>query len=300
MLLIPNKLLMIKPKFFKINEQAVPTNKFMNITERIHILQENVEKEHHMLYSELIDKKFDVHIFDNNNVETPDALFCNNWISVHHPNETSFNNSVSIIYPMAIPNRRLEVREDIINYIDTLYNNMISIDLRFTNDWAYLESTGSMVFDRHNKIIYASLSPRTYYWKLIELKDLLNYKLIQFNTAYKQAPVYHTNVLMSIGANWAVVCFDVISECYHTKIKDSLEQNNKKVIEINSFQMTQYCGNIIEIVNKEGIPYTIMSTTAYNAFKEEQLKLLGNIIHVPFEHIEKFGGGGVRCCIAEI
>lgn len=298
--LVPNRLLMIKPTHFQINEQAVPTNKFMKITERTAILREKVEQEHTHLYTQLINNNFEVHIFDNSNPETPDALFCNNWISVHHPHETSFPNTITFIYPMAIPNRRKEVREDIINYIDLHYKNMLIIDLRFKNDWSYLESTGSMVIDRYNKTIYATLSPRTYYWKLLEIRDLLNYKLVHFNTSYKKSQVYHTNVMMSIGNSWAVVCFEVIAECDHTKIKSTLEQANKKVIPITSYQMSQYCGNIIELINKDGVPYTIMSTTAYNAFTEEQLAHFSNIIHVPFTHIEQYGGGGVRCCIAEI
>jgi hypothetical protein len=43
-----------------------------------------------------------------------------------------------------------------------------------------------------------------------------------------------------------------------------------------------------------------MSETARAAFTDEQLALLGTIVAVPFSTIETYGGGGVRCCLAEI
>jgi hypothetical protein len=300
MLKIPHKLFLIKPNHFKINEQAIPTNKFMTLAENKNNLQEKVFKEHQGLYTSLINHNFDVTCFENIVYDAPDALFGNNWISVHHPHETKRDDLLCIIYPMALENRRIEVREDILDYVKNSYHNTEVLDLRLTYDWAFLEGTGSIVYDRINRIMYAALSPRTYYWKLLDLSRYLKYKLIICHTNYKNACVYHTNVLMSIGETWAVVCFDVIYDCNHNKIRKNLKKSNKEIIEISAYQMSQYCGNIIEIVNKEGISYTVMSATAYNAFTPDQLQLLGNIIQVPFETIEKYGGGGVRCCITEI
>lgn len=299
MMKIPTKISLIKPNHFKINEQALPTNKFMTKKEYQHHVQEKVFKEHDGLYQALLQHNFDVSLYENTIPEAPDALFGNNWISVHHPSETGFKKVLCILYPMALENRRIEVRQDIIQDIQKMYNCDI-LDLRAMCDWAYLEGTGSIVFDRFHKMMYATLSPRTYYWKLLELSHLIDYKVTLCYSSYKGSPVYHTNVLMSIGEKWAVVCFEVLYECNHNKIRKQLKDSYREIIEITSDQMSQYCGNIIEIVNKDGIPYTIMSTTAYQAFTPDQLTKLGNIIHVPFETIETYGGGGVRCCITEI
>ena len=299
MLRVPSKLFLIKPNHFKINELALPTNKFMTKKENQFKLQDRVYEEHDGLYQALLKHNFDVTLYENTIPEAPDALFGNNWISVHHPQETGFEKVLCILYPMAVENRRIEVREDIIHDIKTKYNCDI-LDLRSICDWAYLEGTGSIVFDRFHKTMYSTLSPRSYYWKLLELSELMDYKLILCYSHYKNAAVYHTNVLMSLGEKWAIICFEVMYDCNHNKIRKQLKHTNREIIEISSYQMTQYCGNIIELVNNDGIPYTVMSTTAYNAFTPDQLSKLGTIIHIPFETIETYGGGGVRCCITEI
>lgn len=296
----PTKILMIKPSYFRVNEEALESNKFMTITEHPSIVRQKVLEEHQQLYDILVQHKCDVHLFEEISPDTPDSLFCNNWISVHHPQETGLASPIMVTYPMAIPNRRKEVRGDIMRFIKKQYPFVKYYDMRQTADWAFLESTGSMVIDRYNKTIYAGLSPRTYYWKLLQFVDYFEYKLVIFQPVYKQSPIYHTNVMMAIGKTWAVVCFETISELERDKIRKALSDTKRTIIDITINQMCDLCGNILEIKNLEGTLYTVMSSRAYYSFTQEQRSLFGNILHVPFYTIETYGGGGVRCCLAEI
>lgn len=299
-----NKLFLVSPHHFNINIEALDTNKFMSITSNIEEVQKKVFNEHNLLYKTLLQHNFDISYFENTNPNTPDAIFCNNWLSIHHPQETGANNSFGIIYNMAIPNRRKEIRNDVLLHIQKMYGDNfhykdLSKSLIFENK--FLEGTGSIVFDRYNKTMYVSLSKRSYYWVAKTLAKNLNYKLIVFTSNYNYENIYHTNVMMAIGKKWAVVCKDVITtDDYKNRVINNLKESGKEIIEISIIQMINFCGNIIELVNKEGITYTVMSSTAYYNFTDEQKSILGNIIHVPFNTIEKYGGGGVRCCITEI
>lgn len=285
-------LLLIRPNYFATNHQALSTNAFM--TKPKEAIEEKALAEHNGLIQELLNHQIDFMLYENINQVTPDALFANNWITVH------LSQNKLIIYPMYVENRRLEVRWDIIEDLCKIYPNLKLYDLRSRPFHNALEGTGSMVFDHQNRIIYAAVSKRTNESLLRQVGDLLNYRIVSFYTEYKNQPVYHTNVMMAIGKSWVVVCTQVID---HDDVRDviqSIIQSGKQLIEINTTQMEAFCGNILEVYNRENVPYTVMSHKAKEAFQHNQLQALGNIISVPFDTIETYGGGGVRCCLTEI
>ena len=284
-------LLLIRPKFFATNTQALTTNTFMNGE------GEDVEAraldEHNGLIEILIKHNIHTIIYENENPETPDALFANNWITFHLPQKKC------LIYPMYLENRRKEVRLDIVQYICQLYPELKLHDLRCQPKKA-LEGTGSMVFDHQNCIIYAAISKRTNEHLLRQVSELLNYKIVSFYTEYKNCPIYHTNVMMAIGKTWIVVCTNVIDHDDMRDVIKSILLSGKQMVEISTTQMESFCGNILEVYSRDGIAYTVMSEKAKNAFRKDQLDILGNILAVPFDTIETYGGGGVRCCLTEI
>lgn len=314
------QVMMITPKYFSVNIDAQPTNSFI-VKSSEHdkdTLQTMALTEHQHLVQALRDHHIFVHLFENNIPGAMDAMFCNNWISIHHPPETTDHQLV--VYPMLLPNRRIEVRQDIIDYIRNRNSAIGIIDLRLPAEAsdrergreraaesvidevadAYLEGTGSMVIDRKNKVIYAALSPRTYLMALKRFAALIGHKLVFFQTSYKRAPIYHTNVLMAIGGTWVVICKEVIAEGCREYVMTNLKESGKTIIEITKQQLQYFCANIIELRNAQGIPYTVMSQCAHDNFSPEQKSHLGNLIVVPFYTIEKYGGGGVRCCITEM
>ena len=66
------------------------------------------------------------------------------------------------------------------------------------------------MLDRVNRIAYACISPRTDLDVLGDFAQQLDYEIVAFEAFDAAgAPIYHTNVLMCVGARFAAVC----SEC---------------------------------------------------------------------------------------
>jgi hypothetical protein len=301
----PTRLMMIRPRFFNVNKEAAPSNIFMRrrVIDDVDVIVDMAMHQHERLHSELESKNVSVLMFDNQNVEAPDAVFCNNWITVHHEHETFNGRKYILLYPMALHNRRIEVREDIVKSIADSYGAKHVHDLRIGSEGSALEGTGSMVLDRRNRIVYAALSPRTHLMKLLAFAGILQYEVVHFNTLVEQKPIYHTNVIMCIGehGNWVIVCTSAIHPSQRDRVLGKLRESGRTLVEITEEQMKSYCGNVLEIVNNDGVHWTVMSDTARAAFTAEQLAIVGpNIISVPFDVLENYGGGGVRCCLAEI
>ena len=288
-------LLLISPQYFTVNQQALTTNVFMNTNaqnETPDTIQEKALYEHRQLIITLESHNIKYILYENYNEETPDAVFANNWLSVHSDLKKLF------IYPMYLQNRKQEVRFDIIMDILERYPSMEICDLRASKE--ILEGTGSMVFDHSTNTIYAAVSQRTNERLVKHVAESIRHKLITFYTEYRNKPIYHTNVMMAIGKSWVVICTQVIDMDDLPDVLKHLGSTGKQLIVISVSQMEAYCGNILEIYDAEGTPYTIMSSRAKKAFHPAQLERLGNIIEVPLDTIETYGGGGVRCCLTEI
>jgi hypothetical protein len=235
------------------------------------------------------------------NPDTPDAVFPNNWFSTHIID----NQHYLFIYPMCTENRRKEVQID--NLISELKattgNDYKIVDLR--DDYSkFLESTGVFIFDHEYKTAYISISPRADATLAKEVCDKLGYKLITFTSHDKKGPIYHTNVMLSIGEKIAIICSESI-KCNTEKkqVLDNLKKSNKEIIDISLEQMYQMCGNVLELKNADNHNFIILSTTANNGFTTKQIEVIDKhtkriICDIP--NIEHVGGGSVRCMMAEI
>jgi hypothetical protein len=294
-----NHILMIRPVDFKFNEQTAINNKFQQ-----HSLQTNIQtkalKEFDDLVTLLRNNEVDVTVIEDTLVpETPDSIFPNNWISFH-------NNGDVLLYPMFSKNRRLERRDDILSTIKANFAISQIIDLSaYENENIYLEGTGSLVLDRENKIAYACLSLRTSEKVLQDFSRRTGYKTIVFN-AFDAAgfPIYHTNVMMCIGSDFAVICLDAISnDDEKEKVNQSLVITGKEIIVISLDQMNHFAGNMLELKNNNGKSLLVMSEQAYLSLTPNQIKALekhSKLISSPLYTIEKNGGGSARCMLAEI
>lgn len=309
----PSRIMMIPPTHFRVNKEALNSNVFMSKRTMMDEarIREVAMAEHAALATVLVERGVDVRMMDAVDSEAVDAVFCNNWISVHHPWETGKDRVHVVVHSMALENRQREVRDDIIEKIvEGYYEGDVSprvTDLRWIayGGVGVLESTGSMVIDRWNRTVYATLSPRTYLLKLMAFCELMDYELCFFNSMYEGKPVYHTNVMMAMGQGWAVICPEIIHESQREKVWKRLAKRGV-VVEITAEQMRHYCGNILEVVGEGGRRLIVMSTRAEAAFGLEQLQMLKEveggreILAVPCTALETFGGGGVRCCLAEV
>ena len=113
------------------------------------------------------------------------------------------------------------------------YNISKIIDLsNYEKKKQYLEGTGSMLLDRKNKICYAALSKRTNEIVLNQLCKLIKYKLLKFK-AYqsyksKRKLIYHTNVMMCLADEYAIICLESIDDENEKKLLIKSLNNTKK------------------------------------------------------------------------
>ncbi len=231
--------------------------------------------------------------------EKPDAIFPNNWVSFH------FDGTVAL-YPMMAPNRRWERREDVLEYVVRTGHFHVARTVDLTHREAegkYLEGTGSVVLDRVHRVAYASLSPRTDLDVLGEFAQLLDYELVTFETHDAAArPVYHTNVVMAIGTGFAVACGAAMLPPHRAAVLKKLRAAGRKVVDLSLEQMQKFAGNILELATAGG-PVIVLSATALGALKPAQRRSLesyGELLAVTIPTIERIGGGGVRCMLAEV
>lgn len=231
----------------------------------------------------------------------PDAVFPNNWFSTHEDGRLLW-------YPMLSPVRRKERRKDLVDILGVEGFRVDElVDFTFFEDaQQFLESTGSMVLDREHKIAYACLSERTHPEPLHYFERLMDYQVVSFRAVHSSSkiPVYHTNVMMHVGSQLAVVCLDsIVGKSVKQWVKESLEGSGKKVVPITIPQKFAFAGNMLEVDGENGKKITVMSETAYQSLKQGQRQVIEKyteVVVAKIPTIEKVGGGGVRCMMAEI
>ena len=231
----------------------------------------------------------------------PDAVFPNNWVSFH-------NDGTVYLYPMEAPSRRLERRADIVEALSASHGFYVReiIDLSASeNDGLFLEGTGSMVLDRVNRVIYAALSTRTHMSVLAEFSQQADYEIAAFDaTDSRGRTVYHTNVMMAIGTQFAIICADAITDrLKRTAVLARLAATGREIVEISIQQMENFAGNLLELITESGGTVIVLSRRACEALTADQrnrLSRFGEVLPVAIETIEKVGGGSVRCMLAEV
>ena len=300
---VTSQLLMVRPANFSSNKETIETNKFQNdITpDSKNNIQAQALSEFDKMVKLLRDHGISViDIDDIQELENTDAVFPNNWVSFHQDNTV-------VLYPMMAHSRRAEKRYDILEYLAKYQSFKIDrvIDMSYLEeDNHFLEGTGSMIFDRVNKTVFACKSSRTSLEALEIFCRDMGYNPIVFEAIIDNYPIYHTNVMMSLGKNTAFLCSESIKdEADSLLIKNYFRDLEKNIIEISPQQMNNFAGNVIEVENTKGVSHIIMSEKAYQALEHKQLDSINsvsNIIAIPLETIERYGGGSARCMVAEI
>ena len=292
---------MIRPAAFGFNEETAVNNYFQsNPAISKEELQQKALLEFDNMVQTLRDHDIDVVVIDDTKEPAkPDAIFPNNWLS------TSPDGIVTV-FPMYAPSRRLEKRDDILKI---LADQFIVKDLQ---DWSefevegrFLEGTGSMVFDHDNKMIYAAVSERTNLSVLEKFAATNGYQAIVFLATDKNGmPVYHTNVAMTLGENFAVLCEEAIDEEWELiAVRQLLESTGHSIIAITREQMHCFAGNMLPVKNKKGEKLLIMSKTAFDSLRKEQKQMLeayAKLLTIAVPTIEEVEGGSVRCMMAEV
>ncbi|WP_221404041.1 MULTISPECIES: citrulline utilization hydrolase CtlX [Apibacter] len=302
---ITNTVLMIEPVSFGYNYQTAKNNFFQqNDSVSVESIQEKAKEEFRNMVEKL--RKFGINVLvvkDTEQPHTPDSIFPNNWISFHSDGKV-------VLYPMYAENRRVERREDILDSIEKegfIINEIIDYS-RAEEEDIFLEGTGSMVLDRTNEIAYAAISERTNEELFIEFCEDLEFSPVVFHSTQekngKRYPVYHTNVMMSVAEDFAIICKESIQDVKERKLViDFLQTTKKEVIIISEEQMNHFLGNTLQLENDKKERFLVMSNTAYQSLNAGQINAINKysqILVFDIPTIEKYGGGGVRCMLAEI
>ncbi len=238
----------------------------------------------------------------------PNGVFPNNWFSTHADGSV-------VIYPMYTPSRRTErdpqlpsiLRSE--NFAVSDLFDLSKAELRSE----FLEGTGSLVLDRRARLAFACLSPRTSENVLKQWCDRMNYTPIPFTATMDGKltgdPIYHTNVMMSIGEELAIICLDSIPyPAERQEVEEELKKAGKEIIRIGLQQMHSFLGNVLQLKGVRLDPkapndhFIFLSETAFFSLGPEQriaLQKHGQLVPVPISTIETVGGGSVRCMLAE-
>jgi len=302
---ITNTILMMEPVAFRYNEQTAVNNYYQKILNDLtpDQTQKNALTEFNNFVNILREKGVNVVVIkDTISPDTPDSIFPNNWISFHEDGVVAF-------YPMCAENRRDERREDILDVLVDDHDFKVKYIKDFTNfedRGKYLEGTGSMVLDRENKLCYAAISIRTDEQAVLQFCDEFDYTPVCFTSNQdvdgERMEIYHTNVMMCIADEYAIVCLDTIDDKEERKwLKGSLEESGKEIIEITEDQKHRFAGNMLQVMGSE--KYLVMSKSAHKSLTLDQIERIEKynpIISSSLDTIEACGGGSARCMMAEI
>lgn len=207
---------------------------------------------------------------------------------------------------MFAPNRRTEKRDEL---LEQIARDFVITDVQdwseFEAEGRFLEGTGSMVIDHDHEMIYAAISERTNLSVLEKFASTNGFQAIVFLATDKEGhPIYHTNVVMALGENFAVLCEEAIEEEWELiAVKQLLESTGHAIIPITCEQLYAFAGNMLGIKNKKGESLIVLSETAMKSLHIDQVQLLqtyGKLIPVAVPTIEQVEGGSVRCMMAEI
>lgn len=294
---------MVRPRAFGPNEQTAISNAFQQSADRpLGEIHTRALEEFDAMTITLRDAGVVPIVFeDTDEPFTPDAVFPNNWISCHADGRV-------FLYPMEAHDRRRERRLDIIEALSTEWGFRVSeiVDLSPLEDGGvYLEGTGSMVLDRINHVIYAALSSRTHMDALAEFAQRADYEITAFEAVDAQGrPVYHTNVMMTLGSKFAVLCAEAIADAgKRADVVDKLTTSGREVVEITIEQMCRFAGNMLELESAVGEPIVALSQSAHASLTAGQLRSISahaRLVPIDVGTLERFGGGSVRCMLAEV
>ena len=293
--------LMIEPVAFGFNEQTAVNNYFQ--VQQEGNVQDKALKEFNDFVEKLRAKDINViTIKDTLEPKTPDSIFPNNWVSFHADGKV-------VLYPMFAENRRLERRDDIINQIKEQFEVTEVIDYSGAEkDNLFLEGTGSMIFDHDNKLAYGSVSLRLDEGLFRKFCSDFGFQPVVFHSyqtaGEERLPIYHTNVMMCVADQFVVICLDCIDdESERNNVIETIKNSGKELIEISEDQMQNFAGNMLQVHNKSGEKFLVMSQSAYKSLNRGQVSAIEKyceIIYSDLEVIETNGGGSARCMLAEI
>lgn len=296
---LTDTVLMVRPVRFQTNPQTADSNAFQGQSDLPPgEQQDEALVEFERLVAELRANRINVVVVDDTaQPHTPDSVFPNNWISFHADGRV-------VLYPMEAENRRRERRLDVLEVLHYPASEIVDLSPHESSGH-FLEGTGSLVLDRTHRVAYACLSSRTHLDPLGDFAQRMGYEIVAFDAVDRDGvPVYHTNVVMSVGEDLAVVCDAAIPrDDQRAAVLGRLDATGHEVLAIDYDQLEAFAGNMLELRTVEGERAIALSRRAHASLRDAQRQRLaqnGRVIVADIDTIEDSAGGSVRCMLAEV
>jgi hypothetical protein len=292
--------LMIRPAGFAANVETEASNRFQATTRGGNDVAASAAREFDGLVAALAATGVRVHAFaGSRDTPLPDEVFPNNWVSFHA-------DGTAVLYPMLAPSRRRERRPELLDELRLRHGYRLSrvVDLTHLEERGrFLEGTGSFVLDRVRRVAYACRSPRTHDAALAEFGRELGYGTCAFEAADRDGhAIYHTNVLLSIGTRFVVLCTSAVRDVAERRRLVERLTEHRELIDLSFEQLHAFAGNVLELRAGDS-PVIALSTTALASLRAAERRALeahGELIVADVRTIETHGGGSVRCMLAEV
>lgn len=300
---LTDTLLMVRPVDFGFNEETGADNVFQHVPPETMKLPQDALREFDGMVNTLRDAGVQVLVLEGHEglMKCPDAVFPNNWISVEH-------DGTVVVYPMKTPNRQAEtLRLSDVRALLQAQGHCFLGKTVLVGDAEHhaLEGTGSIIIDHLAHRLYAAISERCDAGLLERYAQERGYVTpVAFRTRDSHGtPFYHTNVMMSLGDTFAVVCADAIVPEDRERVLRQLSAQHDVIVITPEQTEQSFCANILQVCNEAGDPLVVMSRRAYEGFTDAQRKRLathGKLVPVNIDTIEAVGGGSARCMMAQV
>ncbi|HSP75468.1 MAG TPA: arginine deiminase-related protein [Cryobacterium sp.] len=295
----PSSVVLIRPHFFSPNPETAHDNAFQSrdAGHDAALVAEAAYAEVTEVAGALEAQGIAVHLFDDDGPGRPDSVFPNNWISTHAGGHVA-------LYPMHAPNRRTERRGDIVEMLKQRYRVQDVVDYSGLElDDVFLEGTGAMVLDHAARIAYVARSRRADPIALERFCTNFGYEPIVFDASDENGtPIYHTNVMMCIATDFALVGLDLIeSPARRSHVVERLAAQDRQVVDLDRDQIRNYAGNAIELHGRNGrlLALSRRALASLSAVQRRIIEQSCTILPLDVPTIE-LAGGSVRCMLAGV
>lgn len=292
----PNAVLMVRPHFFTPNPETMVDNEFMTVPDSS---PDEVARAAYLEVTVMADQLraagVDVHLMEDVGRATPDSVFPNNWFTTHADGSL-------VTYPMRSTARRWERRVDIIADLHQQFEITRNSDYTAWEEVGrYLEGTGVMVLDHLSRIAYVCRSPRADEKVLRLFCRDHGYRAVVFDaTDAGGVPIYHTNVMMAVGTQIAIVALETIRDPEErARLVHELDESGREVVSISEEQMGEFAGNALEVWTGTH-PLLVMSARGWRSLdtaQQRRLESAHEVLPVDVATIEH-AGGSARCMLA--
>ena len=293
----PAAVLMVRPHRFRVNPETAADNAFQRSVVDDEGLAARAYQESTRLAEELTEAGVAVELIEDELGLSPDSVFPNNWFTTHPDGRI-------VLCPMFAPNRRQERRDDVVTQLRARFQVSEVLDLSAAEQRGeFLEGTGSVVIDQERRLAYACRSNRLSPGLFRQYCRLLGLKPVQFDAVDSRGtPVFHTNIMLSVGPNVVLIGAEMIRErSQRDWLLGSLRDSGRTVVELTEEQVTRFAGNALELSGAEG-PLLAMSATALAALRPDQVEAISGTTRILTADVSTIeaSGGSVRCMLAGI